>query len=265
MMPNVPVTVVIPSRLQRDASGDLLALRAVRSIMKGSVLPIDILIGLDKGVRIDTIDVNKLRNACYVGEEYAVKIAAVAWDGQGHQGASNGAAQYAKGKFLAMLEDDDEWHPNRLEATMDGVEKYGAHFVSCSQIEVNPDGTNFGPNDFPTASGWLLPMDLWKTMGGFDEEYKIHHDNAFLAKVNARALKRIHLVEDGCERSERPNLAFVEKYARIMAVPGCRDCLVSRHRNPEGVISQVHKGGDRKAQSTREYEALQLLYGDVPW
>lgn len=264
-MTTVPVSVVIPSRLQRDSAGDLLVLRAVQSIMKGTVLPTEILIGLDKDVRIDTPDVNKLRNACYVGDEYKVRIAAVSWEGQGHQGATNGAAQHSKCKYLAMLEDDDEWHAKRLEATLEAVEKCGAHFVSCSQQEVFPDGTNAGKNDFPTASGYLMAMDTWRAIGGFDEEYKIHHDNALLGKINARKLKRIHLVEEGCKRSERDWLNTVEQFARVMNVPGLRECLVVRHRNPEGIMANTAKDEARKKQSEKEYMALELLYSGIPW
>lgn len=243
------VSVVIPSRLQRLPDGTYFFERAVASILAGSEQPMEIILALDAGVPSPPLPPG---------------IRCVNSPGRGHQLASNHAARLGIGDHLAFLEDDDEWHPDRLKATLEALTELKVGFVSCSQQEYGPDGAPAEVNDFCTASGWLLPRKTFLDFGGFDEEYRITHDNAFLGKMALRGIHRVHITEQGARLSERPWLREVEKYSRIMHA-GTRDCLVKRHRHGGAIMEELQVDWKRKKRIEAEYTALKCLYGCIPW
>ena len=84
-------------------------------------------------------------------------------------GALNAASRKANGNFLAILEDDDEWHPFYLQSAMSALNQ--VDFVSSTQLEISLAGEVMRINDFPTPSGWTMKRDVWEAVGEFNENY----------------------------------------------------------------------------------------------
>ncbi|AKP76102.1 Putative teichuronic acid biosynthesis glycosyltransferase TuaG [Priestia megaterium Q3] len=111
--------------------------------------------------------------------------------------ARNTGIEHAKGKYVAFLDDDDEWLPNKLEKQYNLICKEEAALVYCSHYEINRDGAkklvkeelaregnhtdeferlllaNFvGSTSYP-----LLRLEAVKSVGGFDLNLKSSQDH----------------------------------------------------------------------------------------
>ena len=56
----------------------------------------------------------------------------------------NRALREAKGKWIAFLDSDDLWMPEKLEKQIDFMEKKGYHFSYTSYFEIDVDGKKTG-------------------------------------------------------------------------------------------------------------------------
>lgn len=104
---------------------------------------------------------------------------------QGACVARNTGMNAAKGKYVAYLDDDDEWLPSKLEKQMKVMESSRAALVYCGCICVNDDtgaiddemveyhrGNVFNKllykNFIESTSFSLIKLDCLKEIGGFD-------------------------------------------------------------------------------------------------
>jgi glycosyltransferase involved in cell wall biosynthesis len=101
-VPEPDVSVVIPTRLRPE-----LVLRAVRSVLEQTVREIEVL------VVIDGPDPATREALAALGDE-RVRVIELPERG-GAPAARNVGAREARAKWVALLDDDDEWRPEKLE------------------------------------------------------------------------------------------------------------------------------------------------------
>ncbi|MGG3625217.1 glycosyltransferase family 2 protein [Bacillus gobiensis] len=117
--------------------------------------------------------------------------------------ARNTGIEHATGKYVAFLDDDDEWFPDKLEKQYTLICKEKAALVYCSHYEIHGNGTrklvkeelaregihedeferlllaNFvGSTSYP-----LLSLDAVKSVGGFDTNLKSSQDHDLWLRI----------------------------------------------------------------------------------
>jgi len=251
--------VVIPSRTQPNQSRFLT--RSVASI-HAQVLGVDadfeIIVSLDRGAAVPQAE----------GIEGVRFIEAEA---QGQAAALNAGAAVAGGDYLAFLEDDDEWHPAKTAYALRVLER--CDFVSSTQLEVDESGQALRVNDFPTPSGWFMPMSSWRLIGAFDTSYRWHLDNEWLGRLGDSRLRRLHLVEartlrDSHALSSHPHLLQclraggpnVQLCGHPLEVP-----LVRRMVHAQSGMGQIARNESAQAQARAEGHRLIDRFQRFPW
>lgn len=245
------ISVIIPSRLQGITAEEQQRLwleRALESVRKQTVYSqesVEIIVGVDPDAQLPKqIPGITLVHAARPGQPQAV----------------NAATGAASGEILAFLEDDDLWEPRRLEYGLACLER--CDFVTSNQLEVSEDGTLVRIMDYPTPSGWLLRRETWEELGGFDETLRFHVDMEYLGRVNARNLRRIHLIEAGAPK--RHGLNRIALCAELVNTEEA-DPLVIRTVNSGGGMSLILKDEKARRQSIREFRLMWEQYGHSPW
>jgi hypothetical protein len=253
------ISVVIPSRTQpsqgRFLSRSVASIRA--QILDGAV-DFEIIVSIDRGATPPPLD----------GLEGVRFIEA---DARGQAAALNAGAAQARGDYLAFLEDDDEWHPRKCAYALRVLER--ADFVSSTQLEVDELGNALQVNDFPTPSGWLMPMRTWQLIGPFDTHYRWHLDNEWLGRLGNSSLRRIHLVQAETLRepdvlSRRPHLLqclraggpHVRLCGHPLEVP-----LVRRMTHAQSGMGQIERNESVRAEARLEGHRLIDRFARFPW
>jgi glycosyltransferase involved in cell wall biosynthesis len=273
------VSVLIPSRLQRiagDLSNGYFLQRAIRSVFRqtavaSSAVRLQIIVGID-------VDATPVTGAAELAQvEFARS------GGRSQAEALNAAAERIHGDFVAVLEDDDEWMPPFLEVALAAAEKCA--FVSSNQMEMAGAAERIA--DYPTPSGWVMPVQTWTAVGKFNEEYRWHVDSEWLGRLNERAVVRVHLVEAGAplpsetarrslmdllpgraraKRARRGLLRVIEatEHVRIVRHEHERP-LVVRHRHVGSGMELIKRADELASASRAEKERLRARFGSPPW
>lgn len=120
----------------------------------------------------------------------------------GLAGARNAAIGVARGKFIALLDDDDAWMPQKLEIQcrymLEHPECTGVHTGVWMLLANQPDERykKFEPGPLPlsqalTHSQWVIPSTLMirteavKAVGGFDPWFRENEDRDFVVRCCA--------------------------------------------------------------------------------
>jgi glycosyltransferase involved in cell wall biosynthesis len=254
------LAVVIPSR-SRPLQQDFLA-RAISSI-QAQVVPrefaIEILVCVDRG-----------DPAPALLDQRNVRLVEAASRGQA--AALNAGAAQASADYLAFLEDDDVWHPQRMAFALKVLEE--TEFTSSTQLEVDENGVVARINDFPTPSGWIMPTASWHRIGPFDETYRWHLDSEWLGRLGQSGLNRIHLVEATAPVHPR-FMVQVRPWLLNCIELGGANVSIGRHPLPVPLVTRlVHRNSGMatierdplaKQQATSEIQRLIGRYGHLPW
>ena len=126
------VSVIIPT-LDRPK----LLLRAVDSVLRQTHQEIEIIVVVD-APDPDTISAVQSRDDCRL--QLLVNP-----DPSTAAGARNAGADHAMGEWLAFLDDDDEWLPNKLERQLAFASGRAPALVSCLNRIVTPTATYVWP------------------------------------------------------------------------------------------------------------------------
>jgi len=255
--------VIVPSRLKQGADGKLFLEKAISSIARQSAaanLAIDIAVGVDPG------------QAAPGGTGFPANVRFVQAAAASQAAALNAAAKGFSHAYLAILEDDDEWHPSFLAVAMNALQR--AAFVSSTQIEATPRGDVVCIYDFPTPSGWVMERKAWESVGGFDETYRYHLDNEWLGRLGNAGVKRAHLVE-ATAPLEPSRLMKLRPCLHLVLTNGGTASSLLRHQSPLPLVRRlVHEGSgmhaigsDAQAQERSKTEIAQLKdrFGRIPW
>jgi glycosyltransferase involved in cell wall biosynthesis len=81
---------------------------------------------------------------------------------QGPAGARNSGMAVARGDWIAWLDDDDVWAPDKLRAQLGAAEREQADFVYCDAVLVDREGR-------------VLGMERGPEPGSFAEQIRVHN------------------------------------------------------------------------------------------
>jgi glycosyltransferase involved in cell wall biosynthesis len=110
----------------------------VESVLAQSVVPGEIIV-VDDGSRDDTVE----RLAPYEG-----RVRFLRQENQGVAAARNTGLAQASGDFIAFLDADDAWHPQKLERQLQAFARFPDAGLVGTEIWEGPT-----PGDFPVANG----------------------------------------------------------------------------------------------------------------
>jgi len=122
---------------------------------------------------------------------------------KGGSAARNTGIKISKGKYIAFLDSDDEWFPEKLEKQMNYIQSSNYGFMYCNMI-INDKTNNTKKNlkiDFKDdifidllkngsgicTSALLVKQSLLEKVGGFDESLPSYQDYDFLLRLSQKA------------------------------------------------------------------------------
>ncbi|MBC8508591.1 MAG: glycosyltransferase family 2 protein [Anaerolineales bacterium] len=142
------VSVVIPTYNRAEYILD-----AIESVLSQTFTDYEITV-IDDGSVDATSDV--LQHLIVEG-----KIRYVFQENQGVSAARNYGIRLSEGKYIAFLDSDDLWHPNKLEKLVDVLDvNSDIALVQHSFCRVNEDGSSLGYRDTSRFSGRVYPAIL---------------------------------------------------------------------------------------------------------
>lgn len=226
------ISVIIPSRLERTPLGKLWLEDAIQSIMNQSIrtnIDIEIIVGVDVSSNINDIPKLPVRIVKSVGNSQAQAL--------------NAALSVSQGEVITFLEDDDLWHPKKLDEGMIALTNFD--FISSNQLEfvIDYNGLRIFQkiNDYATPSGWMMRRNLFENIGGFDEHFKYHLDSEWLGRLNQSSAKRCHMVEMSCPaRSFESSVNNRHKLANILYQSPLGSCIWNTSEDHPLVYRAVH-------------------------
>jgi glycosyltransferase involved in cell wall biosynthesis len=253
------LAVVIPSRSQPAQAGYLA--KAIASIRAQSSrdLAVEIIVCLDNGAGLPALP-------------NAGGVRFVEAPSRGQAAALNAGTARVSADYVAFLEDDDQWHPERTTVALRALAN--GDFTSTTQLEMEESGSITRINDFPTPSGWFMPISSWHRVGPFNEAYRWHLDNEWLGRLAESGLRRVHTVEAtapvnpslmaqvrpwllNCLKLGGPHVAIAR---HSILVP-----LVNRLVHTNSGMAMIERDPQALELSRREYEQLVARFGRVPW
>ena len=192
-MADIPETsVIIPTWNRRD-----LVVRAIDSVL-AQTRAVDEIIVVDDGSSDGTGD--------ELARRYGERILYMRQDNAGVSAARNRGLALARGRYLALLDSDDEWLPEKTARQVAFLEaRPDIGLVLCNVMRMNPDGSQIDvfdrrrqiPEDGP-ALRWVLrdpalaPLsvlmrrEVYDDVGGFDAGLRTAEDLEFHLRVAAR-------------------------------------------------------------------------------
>lgn len=170
------ISVVIPTYKRSQ-----LVKRAVASAIKQTYQEIEIIVvidGLDMTTNTELEKINDLR----------LRIIQLPIS-QGGGGARNAGVAAAQGEWIAFLDDDDEWLPQKLERQLAAAKcsPYNLPIISCSIISRTPKGEFTYPRRFPKVneplSEYLLARNSFSFGEGLIQTSTIFTSRKLLEKI----------------------------------------------------------------------------------
>ena len=265
------VSVIVPSRLEKHPkTGQYWLDRSIRSVLEQTAakdIQIDVIVGIDPGSDVPP-HLQQMQNVRFI-EAVPVKY-------KGQAAAINAAMVAATGDAVTMIEDDDCWHPKRLEYGLQFLPGY--EFASCNQLEIDTDNRPQNLNDFPTPCGWLMRRGLWNAVGPMDEEHQYHLDTDWLGRLNkhlhATGGRRCHIVEAGVPVpfdaivKDRPQLPTLIRWMPVGSAifrTSEQTPLILRTIHPDSGMAKIRTDEKAGQQSALEHEIMLKKYGYYPW
>lgn len=233
--PSRSLSVIIPSRLQKNPLGKFWLEDTVQSIMNQSVyenLDIEIIVGVDSDSDLESLP-----------DWTHFKI--VKSRGKSQAEALNAAAEVATGEIIAFIEDDDLWHPRKLHDGLIALNCFD--FVSSNQLEFIVDSNGLklfqGINEYATPSGWMMRRELFNKIGFFDPSFRYHLDSEWLGRLNQSGAKRCHMVEHGCQTHHVELLMhYRNRLAMLFHQSPTGSCIWNTNHDTPLVFRATHPG-----------------------
>lgn len=118
----------------------------------------------------------------------------------GPAAARNTGASRAQGVYLAFIDHDDFWLPQKVEHQVSLLQERSAGFATCHLryvLEVDPPPRWFrGPTDGSPVPGyvpscWLMTRDTWARVGPFAVEFGHGCDTDWLARARTIGIEPV--------------------------------------------------------------------------
>ncbi len=250
------LTVIIPSRTHDNQTKFLK--KATDSIFKQNIIKkfdLTILVAVDKGASVNKIGLEKKQNIRFIESNSNSQAAAL---NAGIQETLN------KSGFVSILEDDDEWLPEFLFFARQALNNFD--FVSSNQSQFNEEGKFLNILDFPTPSGWFMPVSTLLKVGNFNESFKWHLDNEWLGRLVETKSSRLHLIESNAQK--RPELQKLVNFSLGFSKIGSHTLstpLVKRIVHSKSGTNQILNDKLKFEDSQKEYDSLNKKFGRIPW
>lgn len=265
------LAVVIPSRLQKiseDATdSDYFVERAMRSVLAQTQLASqEIEVNFVLGVDDDALIPERIASC---QNTFVCRST-----GRSQAAALNACIEFVAPHYrmVAFLEDDDRWESDYLTWALKALNSYD--FVSSTQLEVDDTDTIIRVNDFPTPSGWIMPVATLTKIGLFDCAFRWHIDNDWLGRLARSGLSRCHLVEVTAPTTLASSLQVRPWIANVLRLAGpfsdvkrhaSTAPLVVRLVHPRSGMAMIASNPVLAAESRKEQEMLLGRFGHIPW
>ena len=147
-----------------------------------------------KLIEIIVVDDGSVDNTAEVLKSYSEKVHYIHQKNSGLSAARNTGIRMAKGEFIAFLDADDKWSPNKIKRQVELAYQTGHPVILCTMNEAdkNYDYVNFDNCFFhPSALGSnaLIKHDRLLEVGGFDEELKSVEDREMMLRLTRNGSK----------------------------------------------------------------------------
>jgi glycosyltransferase involved in cell wall biosynthesis len=135
------VSVVIPTR-----NRPLLVKRAVQSALAQTLKELEVIVVIDGSDEVTPVELAKI-------DEQRLRVIELPVS-QGAADARNVGVSESAGEWIAFLDDDDEWLPQKLEVQLQAANRsnYAFPIVACCLIARTPKGEFIWPRRLPTPS-----------------------------------------------------------------------------------------------------------------
>jgi len=187
------VSIIIPTY-----GGGKYLQRCVDSVLKQTYQNIEVIVVDDNGINTNNQLSTALQMEKYANDTRVIYIC--------HKHNKNGSAarntgvNHAKGKYIALLDDDDEFLPNKIEKQVRDIEAVDESYalVYCG-LELYSKGKLIGYNKkilsgslfyevmmhkvTVGSSSLMVRKNVWNELNGFDETFRRHQDWEFTARV----------------------------------------------------------------------------------
>lgn len=230
MTPRSDISVIIPF-FNREQHID----EAVQSVLAQTLKPLEIVVVNDRSRESSRRALDHYADTCRIVDLTR---------NVGLAGSRNAGIRAARGEFIALLDDDDIWLPNKLEVQRQYMEENPqCSAVHCSVTAFfgnKPDEiwTYFGARPMTLAQAltenyWVVPSTLMirtsvlRDLGGFDESFRECEDRDFMIRCTAAGY-RIEGIRQPLIRFRRVgNDRLSERRWRMFRVHG-RICWMHR-------------------------------------
>jgi len=179
------VSVIVPV-----FNGEAFLREAVESALAQTHPPLEIVV-CDDGSTDRTPEIARSLPVLYLRQENA-----------GVSAARNAAIGRASGDYLALLDADDIWFPEKLAVQLEALAADAMAFALCHfQFFLEPGKPRpawFRHSDpelpeagFFAPSSWLLPRPIWERVGPFRPDLRMAEDLDWFARAQDAGVRRV--------------------------------------------------------------------------
>ncbi|MGH7832308.1 MAG: glycosyltransferase family 2 protein [Candidatus Binatia bacterium] len=265
------VSVVIPTWNRAE-----MVREAVDSVLSQNYQEFEIIVvddGSDDGTRAQL-------------ERYGAAVRVISQSRAGPAAARNTGVHSSRGKYLAFLDSDDLWLPEKLEAQVEFLES-SPQFRICQTeeiwvrrgVRVNPKKRHRKPSGdvfraslalcLVSPSAAMMTRNLFDEMGGFDERLPVCEDYDLWLRIAARhqiaLIDRFLVVKRGGHENQLSRSTWGMDRFRVFALEKLlasgidgekREWVVETLRLKVGVLSAGARKRGKEAEAAEYEEAL---------
>ncbi len=213
------VSVIIPAWRSAATIG-----RALRSVAAQTVKPLEVIV-IDDGSDDGSFEAAEACREMMNG----IHLVVIRQDNKGAGAARNAGVRAAKGEWLAFLDADDEWLPNKLERSLAHAE--GASLIAHDYIEVK--------------GGHETPMDCTRHFRAAEDPFAALMLRGFIPSITVLARRADVLAVGGFEES-LPAAQDYDLWLKLLSLPDVRlamfpEALARYYVSGTGITSQVEQ------------------------
>lgn len=278
---NLPlVSVVIPTYKRPEWLS-----RAINSVLKQTYPNVEVIVVDDNDPYTDGRRSTEEIMTLYAGNSQVKYIK--------HEHNMNGAVarntgvRHSKAKYIALLDDDDEFLPNKIQAQVEVLENRSSEWGACYSmaylkkengpylpLKENREGSLYLESlarelCLLAGSNLLVRKDVWDEVGGFTENFKRNQDLEFTARV-LKKYKLAYSPEPGLIvyiHTEKRNVSFLDvdkQYYELF-----RDQIESLSKDDRKKFERIFKRDmffhALRSDKNFKYCFSEYFHHNVPW